>query len=103
MQVSRPLAKQDGWESQHWFGFDHCYEYDGVGPRKQGAEPSITHAGPHHGPNKWPRIYVKLGDRVYETSHELMVAAKLLAYLIAGHSLKVEVIGDSFFKTLSSL
>jgi hypothetical protein len=29
-----------------------------------------------------------------------LVAAKLLVYLIAGHSLKVEVIGDSFFKEL---
>lgn len=101
-QQAALLAKLDGWEEQHWFGFDHCYEYDGVSPQKTSALQSITHAGEHKNPPKWPLIYVKLPDspRVYETSHELLVAAKLLVYLIAGHSLKVTVIGDSFFREL---
>lgn len=101
-QQAMLLADADGWEVQHLFGFDHCYEYDGVSPQKKASQQTITHAGAHYSPRRWPLIYVRLHDkgRVYETSHELLVAAKLLMYLIAGHSLKVEVIGDSFFHEL---
>jgi len=104
-QQAALLAKQDGWDAQHWFGFDHCYEYDGVSPQKRTTHESITHAGAHHGPHKWPLVYMRAqaNGRVYETSHELLVAAKLLLFLIAGHSLNVEVKGDSFFKELSNL
>jgi hypothetical protein len=102
-QQAALLAKQDGWQSQHWFGFDHCYEYDGRSAQKSSIAQAVTHAGPHAGSKKWDLIYVKTHDagRTYETSHELLTAAKLLMYLIAGHSLNVKVIGDSLFKDLS--
>jgi hypothetical protein len=96
------LAKTDGWAEEHLFGFDHCYEYDGVSPQKQDSQQCLTHAGPHPGLSKHPLVYVRLqsGGRVYETTHELLVAAKLLMYLVAGHSLKIRVIGDSLFKAM---
>lgn len=100
-QQAAILAHLDGWQTQHWFGLDHSYEYDGVSEQKPDSTSAIKHAGAHsskHLPP--PLIYVNVvpGGRYYETSYDLLAGAKLMLMLMKQYKLKPKIIGDGLLK-----
>lgn len=63
------IAKKIGYLKQDLYGFDYSHVFEGK--FKTDMNSVVAHAGPHEG-GRYPIMYVKAGERMYETNHALL-------------------------------